>query len=293
MRKIPPAGIPEDQLTAEPTVVGLDVAVNRKKGLRCSIRTQRDVWETTLKLKEPVRLSREYPHVDIPLPTGGVTAAFLRSTFDIAPGVATSLSRVLAQSKCVAIDAPAAFATGERRTCETRWHNHIIEKIKPSEGGIFWTPRQSDMDALFSLYFSGEDRCQLATEQLTTLGQSLWMMVGFWLHEVFRKVGIRTIEVFPAALRAVCRHIATSSFADDLLQDFVAWGGVAEDYSDFMRTKSETNDAAICCFTAYLWTQQKTEELHPGEIVVPIHRGARFHPVAVEPATSPEPARIP
>lgn len=293
IRRIPAKGIPENQLTAGPTLVGLDVAVNRGKGLRCSIRTRFGLWETTLKLKRQIRLSQTYPYVDIPLPNGEITAEYLLSIFVIKPGVAQSLSRAFRQAECAAIDSPKAFAKGESRTSENIWHKHLIPDIKPEEGGVLWTPSQRDMDAVFSLYFSGEDRCQLTTEQLTSLGQSLWMMVGFWLYEAFRRAHIRTIEVYPAALRAVCQHIAVSPFADELLQDFVAWGGAAEDYPHLMRTKSETNDAAICCFTAYLWTQGKTEELHPGEIVVPIHRGARFHPAAPEPATTPEPARIP
>jgi predicted nuclease with RNAse H fold len=293
MRKIPANGIPEKQLTAVPTVVGLDVAANRKKGLRCVIRAGRDLWEATLKLRQPVRLCRAYPHVDIPLPDGEMTADYLGATFNVTAEEAKSLSHLIRRSQCAAIDAPAAFATGDRRVCETIWHKHLIDNIKPSVGGILWTPRQSDMDALFAMYFSAKDRCRLTTEQLTCLGQSLWMLIGFWLHEAFRRVGIRTIEVFPDALRAVCQHIATSPFADELRQDFANWGGVADNYSGFMRTKSETNDAAICCFTAYLWTQGKTEELHPGEIVVPTHRGARFQPATADLVASSEPARTP
>jgi predicted nuclease with RNAse H fold len=283
VKKIPIKGIPDNQFSDKPVFFGFDVAVNRDKGLRCSIRTQQDVWETTLKLKAPIRLKGKYPYVEIPLPTNGMTADFLLSIFEIMPGVAASLSRAVGQAKCVAIDAPPAFATAERRTCETRWHNYIIAEVKPKVGGIFWTPRQRDMDVLFSLYFSGEDRCQLTTEQLTCLGQSLWMLVGFWLHEAFRQVGIRTIEVFPAALRAVCQHIDTSPYSDQLREDFTKWGGTA--FDEFMKFKSETNDAAICCFTAYLWSQNKTQELHPGEIVVPLHHGARFNPLTATPAT--------
>lgn len=141
------------------------------------------------------------------------------------------------------------------------------------------------MDRLFEAYFSREDRCRLTTEQLTRLGQSLWMLIGFWVHDAFRKCSLRTIEVFPDALRAVCQHIATSPHAESMEQEFTAWGGVAADYEAFLRTKSETNDAAICCFTAYLSAKNKTEELHPGEIVVPIHPSARLTPATCEPSS--------
>jgi hypothetical protein len=215
-----------------------------------------------------------------------MTSKYLQSTFDISPGVATSLELYLRQSQCVAIDSPAAFAIGERRVCETIWHNHLIPGIKPRIGGIFWTPSQRDMDALFAAYFSREDRCRLTTEQLTRLGQSLWMLIGFWLHEAFRKVAVRSIEVFPDALRAVCQHIACSSHSSEMVTEFAAWDSDAVDYAEFIPSKSETNDAAICCFAAYLFTRNKTEELHPGEIVVPIHPGARFTSVKSE--ASPE-----
>lgn len=276
MRRIPDSGIPKDRFTAEPTFVGLDVAANREKGLRCSIRTPLDVWEITLRLKNPVRLASKYPFIDIPLPVDGITTAYVSTTFDVSDETAASISQGLNQAKCIAIDSPSSFAEGERRTSETTWHHHTIPSIKPKKGGIFWTPSATSMHELFSSYFSSADRCELTTEQLTSLGQSLWMLVGFWLHESFRLSSIKTIEVFPAALRVVCQHIEKLGYSNELKQDYEEWGGKI-DFASFITSKSETNDAAISCFTAYLWFKNKTEEIHPNEIVVPLNRASPFN----------------
>jgi len=234
-----------------------------------------DIWEITLKLKNPVRLIREFPYIDIPIPSSSLTGDFLRATFVLSDRQAESLSLAFSLAKCVAIDSPPDLASEDRRSSELRWHNHMIKGIKPKKGGIFWTPSKHDMYKLLGFFFSSENRCQLTTEQITTLGQSLWMFVGFWSHKAFKLAKIPTIEVFPAALRAVCQHIAASEQAEELDGDFQKWGGISN-FSKFISSKSETNDAGISCFAAYLWSCGKTEELHPNEIVVPLNRACPF-----------------
>lgn len=276
MRKLPTNGFPPNFLDGdEPIFVGLDIAVNREKGLRCSIRTpQNSLWETTLKLRDAIRLQRDFPFVSISMPNNGITSEFLTNTFLLTPEQAESLSSAFTRAACIAIDGPPSLAGGGRRESELKWHNHIIPGIKDRVGGIYWTPSQAEINAILTAFV--DDAQSLTTEQLTKLGQSLWMFVGFWTHAMFRHAEIMTIEVFPAALRTVCQHISDSNQKQDLEEEYSSWGGT-EDFQKFIRRKSESNDAAIACFAAYLRSKSKTEEIHPNEVVIPLYQEQPFN----------------
>jgi hypothetical protein len=276
MRKLPTAGFPRNCLDGEePVFVGLDIAVNREKGLRCSLQTPRSaLWETTLKFRDPIRLQRDFPFISISMPNQDITPEYLTNTFMLTPEHAKSLSSAFSRVACIAIDGPPGLAEGNRRESELTWHNHIIPGIKDRPGGIYWTPPQSEVIEIVEAFFDHPEI--LTTEQVTKLGQSLWMFVGFWTHALFRHVGKTTIEVFPAAARSVCQHISESDYRQDLEDEYRKWGD-AGNFQTFITTKSESNDAAIACFTAYLWTKGKTEEIYPNEVVVPIHQGQRFN----------------
>lgn len=276
MKQLPTNGLPPDTFAVDKrTFVGLDIAVNRDKGLRCRLRTNSgQLWETTLKLRNAIRLQRHFPFVSIPLPVNGVTPAYLAETFLVTTEQAPSLSYALNQAVCIAIDGPPDLADGNRRESEVRWHNHIIPGIKDRAGGIYWTPGRAEINAILSAFF--DDAQSLTTEQVTKLGQSLWMFVGFWTHELFRRVGKTTIEVFPAALRDVCQHIARSRYGHELEGEYLSWGATSS-FQRFITTKSESNDAAIACFAAYLRSKGKTEEIHPNEVVVPFYPDEPFN----------------
>lgn len=276
MRKIPTNGFPSNSLDGdEPTFVGLDIAVNRDKGLRCSLRTPPNVlWETTLKFRDAIRLQRDFPYVSIPLPENGLTPEYLADTFLLLREQPESLCRAFNRAACIAIDGPPDLADGDRRESESKWHRHIVPGIKDRVGGIYWTPARAEVNAILRAFF--DNAPSLTTEQLTKLGQSLWMFVGFWTHALFRRVEKNTIEVFPAALRTVCQHIVGSTFGKELKAEYGEWGGTAN-FLNFIRTKSESNDAAVACFTAYLRSKGKTEEIHPKEVVVPLHQGQPFN----------------
>lgn len=274
--KLPTSGFPPNCLDGdEPIFVGLDIAVNRNKGIRCSLRTpQKTLWETTLKLRNAIRLQRDFPFVSISMPNNGITSQYLTETFLLTDEQAESLSSAFNRAACIAIDGPPCLADENRRISELKWHNHIIPGIKDRPGGIYWTPAQGEMIAILEAFFN--DARALTTEQLTTLGQSLWMFVGFWTHAMFRHVGKTTIEVFPAALRAVCQHISGLDHRLDLKNEYDEWGGTVN-FESFITTKSESNDAAIACFAAYLRSKGKTEELHPNEVVVPCIKDRPFN----------------
>jgi len=275
MRKLPTTGI--QFLENVPTHIGLDIAVNRQKGLRCAIRTpQPDIWEVTLKFRSEIRLLRDYPFVSILYSQNGLTPEYLFETFLLSMDQARSLSLAFNQAQCVAIDGPPNLPNAGRRASEERWHNHIIPNIKAKPGGIYWTPSQGEVSAILTALF--DDAELLTTEQLTQLGQSLWMFVGFWTHTLFRRMGKPTIEVYPAALRAVCQHIEQSdNYRDELRQHHINWGGIATEFTPFVTVKSESNDAGIACFAAYLHQIQKTEEIAPNEIVIPLHQSQPFN----------------
>lgn len=259
----------------EPTHIGLDIAVNRQKGLRCVIATQAGaIWEVTLKFRNEIRLLRAYPFVSIPYPQNGLTPEYLAETFILSNDQAQSLSFAFNGARCIAIDGPPNLPNEGRRISEVRWHNHIIPGIKDRAGGIYWTPPNAEVNAILNALF--DDAQALTTEQLTKLGQSLWIFVGFWIHLLFRRICKPTIEVYPDALRTVCRHIKQSNYGEELEADYRTWGGTT-DFNTFITTKSESNDAAIACFAAYLHTLEKTEEISPNEIVIPLHQGQPFN----------------
>jgi hypothetical protein len=277
MRKFPETGLPGDAIQAEGLVfVGIDIAVNREKGLRCVVKTSDgQLWETTLRLRRPIQLLLHYPFVNLPLPDHHeISAQFLSNVFMLDDEQAISLAQIFNLALYTAIDSPPMLANGNRRVSETIWHNHIIPGIKDRVGGIYWTPNQLEIAEILYAFFNEPQT--LTTEQITKLSQTLWMFVGFWLHTVFRNVGRDTIEVYPASLRQVCQDITNSPFSNELHQDFANWNTTL-DFDDFINRKSETNDAAISCFTAYLVHLGRSEQLHPDEIVVPLHQGRPFN----------------
>jgi hypothetical protein len=277
MNRFPNTGLPDDALQAEGSVfVGIDIAVNREKGLRCVFKTSDgQLWETILRLRIPIQLQANYPFVNLPLPDPhGISAQFLSNIFTLTEEQAISLAQIFNLALYTAIDSPPMLANGNRRVSETIWHNHIIPGIKNGRGGIYRTPNQLEMTEILDAFFNEPQA--LTTEQITKLSQTLWMFVGFWLHTVFRNVGRDTIEVYPASLRQVCQDIMNSEFSDVLHQDFENWNTTL-DFDDFINRKSETNDAAISCFTAYLVHLGGSEQLHPEEIVVPLHHGRPFN----------------
>lgn len=270
MRKLPLNGIKlPSNGNALSTFVGLDIAANRDKGLRCNIRVDPStIFEVTLKLRQPIHLQSEFPYVDIPFPDEGLSADYLVQTFFLSDQQAQTLALAFQHATVIAIDGPPKLAGTTRRTSEILWHNHVIPGVKNSAGGIYWTPMQSAVDQWLKL-ISNAAR-ELTTEQITKLGQSLWMFVGFWTHELFRRAGRETIEVFPSALRTVCNGLIADGYLAEFEQHYRDWGG-SDCFTTFAKTKSETSDAAIACFTAYLHSIGKTEELHPGEIIIPLH----------------------
>ena len=267
MKKLPANSNPfgED----EPTHIGLDIAVNRDKGLRCVIQTPSGVWEVTLRFNNKIHLCKDFPFLDLPQSPDGLSPAFLMATFNLTSPQAESLSQAFRRAACVAIDAPPALAVKGHRQSEVIWNEHTIRGIKDGKGGVFWTPTEAEIPATVTVVFT--DPQSLTTEQVTKLGQSLWMFVGFWAHQEFQKAGIQTIEVFPAALLAMCKDILGSKQGPELEADHKAWAGGSE-VPEFPGTKSESNDAALACFTAWLHSNGKTQELSAGEIVVPMNR---------------------
>jgi hypothetical protein len=95
------------------------------------------------------------------------------------------------------------------------------------------------------------------------------MFVGCWLHRVLDVFHNETIEVHPYACRVLCQEIRLDPRGADALDDQLSrWlapgaSGSVDRIERFLSSKSETNDAAIASFTAYLHSLGLTQPMAP------------------------------
>lgn len=275
------------QLTAEEFVtelesgeqpfVGLDIAINMKKGLRFVARVDRGIRELTLRFRPEIRLSSTWPFLDLPIPaTHDFSRTDAMNLFHLPETDAEVVAMSFRQACIFAVDAPCSLASdNERRASELAWHQMEIpeldgeEFLKQRNRGVLWSPRRADVESAIRCYFLSKSQDKPNTQQLLLLSQALWMFVGLWVYEVLGKLNTPTIEVYPHASRIICQEIAGSERnRDALLTQTQAWSRVFS-FDDFITHKSETNDAAIASFTAFLHHSDLTEELAPAEIVIP------------------------
>jgi predicted nuclease with RNAse H fold len=255
--------------------VGLDIAVNQEKGLRFVSRVEEAICEITLRLRPVARIARVWPYLDLPLPVGdSIDLNFVTEIFNLNDVEANIVLQSLTRAQLIAIDAPRGLATRKRRDSELFWHRleirstDLVKPIKRRNGGVLWTPSAETMEAALQSYFHTDCARRATVQQITMLGQSLWMFVGFWMYELLRRIGSSTIEIYPHASRIISQEINQSPQRDTLIEKFNEWSS-AYTFQDFIYRKTETNDAAIGSFTAFLMQHDLTEELAPDEIVIP------------------------
>jgi predicted nuclease with RNAse H fold len=277
MTRLSPKEFAEELATKERPFVGLDIAVNLNKGLRFVARIERGICELTLRFRRDIRLATSWPFLDLPIPTdAGSCLLTCQRLFHLHEEEACLVSECFQRAIVFAVDSPCSLAPDfERRASELAWHRLEITSsdsdsfLKKKNRGILWSPRQSEVETAVSSYFSPKNESKPTCQQLLLLGQSLWMFVGLWVYQVLDTLGTPRIEVYPHASRVICQEIAKSEInRDSLLAQVNRWSR-AFSFDDFIARKSETNDAAISSFTAFLYQSALTEELAPGEIVIP------------------------
>jgi len=139
--------------------------------------------------------------------------------------------------------------------------NKVIKRI----GGVFWPKPELEILSALGAYTKGS----VSIEQLQTLSDCLWMFVGCWLYRVLNIFPAKTIEVHPYACRVLCQEMRLDpKGADALDAQLSRWlppgDSVGVDRIErFLSTKSETNDAAIASFTAFLHRKGLTQPMAP------------------------------
>lgn len=259
----------------DPPFVGFDIAENRQKGLRFFSRTEAGCCELIVRFRRENRILHNWPFLDLDLPDSReLNRNQVKQIFDLDNDQADVFAYSLNKAKLVAVDAPRGLpAGGANRESETYWHRLTIQckgdrDIKPRQGGVHWTPKAEELEMILRAYFSQDVADRPTTKQITRLGQILWMFVGFWIYELLNRINTSFIEVYPSASRIACQEIWYCSNGQWLKDAFDEWSNLFS-FDEFIHKKSESNDAAIGSFTAFLHERQLTQELAPNEIVIP------------------------